>query len=113
MIPGSVFDIPPDTDFRPGTPLFNQVQAALIGGFAPPFKTFQFAAVAGLIWNDPTELVTAALNVIGFNLRYTPNVLEHTHGHIPFDNRRRSTPVRSTTARSTWGSSGGRAIPTR
>jgi pimeloyl-ACP methyl ester carboxylesterase len=87
VIPGSVFEIPPDTDFRPLTPLFNQVQAALIGGFAPPFKTFQYAAVAGLVWNSPSELVAAALNVIGFNLRYTPNVLDHTHGHIPFDNR--------------------------
>jgi pimeloyl-ACP methyl ester carboxylesterase len=88
VIPGSVFDIPPGTDFRPGTLLFAQVQAALVGGFAPPsYKTIQFAGVAGLIWNDPSELVAAALNVIGFNLRYTPNVLEHTHGHIPFDNR--------------------------
>lgn len=25
--------------------------------------------------------------MIGFNLRYTRNVLEHTRGHIPFDNR--------------------------
>ena len=82
-----MFAIPPDTDFRPGTPLFNQIRGTLVGGFAPPYKTFQFAAVAGLLWNDPTELVTAALNVIGFNLRYTRNVLEHTHGHIPFDNR--------------------------
>jgi pimeloyl-ACP methyl ester carboxylesterase len=91
VIPGSVFDIPPDTDFRPGTALFNQVQTALAGGFAPPYyKTFQFASVAGLIWNNPTELVTAGLNVIGFNLRYTRNVLAHTNGHIPFDNRETS-----------------------
>ena len=87
VIPGSVFDIPPDMDFRPGTPQFAAVQAALVGGFAPPFKTFQFAAVAGLSWNSPSELVLGGLNVIGFNLRYTRNVLEHTHGHIPFDNR--------------------------
>jgi pimeloyl-ACP methyl ester carboxylesterase len=88
VIPGSVFSIPPGTDYRPGTPLFNQVQAALAGGFAPPsFKTVQFASVAKLQWTTPQELVAAALSVIGFNLRYTQNVLDHTHGHIPFDNR--------------------------
>ena len=32
-------------------------------------------------------IVTSALNVLGFNLRYTPDLLEHTHGHVPFDNR--------------------------
>jgi len=87
VIPGSVFDIPADMDFRPGTPVFAAVQAALVGGFAPPFKSVQFAAVTGLHWNSPSELVVGGLNVIGFNLRYTRNVLEHTHGHIPFDNR--------------------------
>src|SRR5215213_8322470 len=46
VIPGSVFDIPVDTDFRPGTPLFNAIAAALAGGFAPPYKSIQFAAVA-------------------------------------------------------------------
>ena len=87
MIPGSVFSIPADVDYRPNTALFNAVRASLIAGFAPPFKTFQFAAAAGLPGNDPTEIVTSALNVLGFNLRYTPDLLEHTHGHVPFDNR--------------------------
>jgi pimeloyl-ACP methyl ester carboxylesterase len=87
VIPGSVFDIPEDLDYRPGTPLFNAVQASLIAGFAPPFKTFQFAAAAGLPGNNAGELVASALNVLGFNLRYTRNVLQHTHGHIPFDNQ--------------------------
>ena len=75
VIPGSVFSIPEDLDYRPGTPLFNAVQASLIAGFAPPFKTFQFAAAAGLPGNNAGELVTSALNVLGFNLRYTRNVL--------------------------------------
>ena len=87
VIPGSVFEIPEDLDYRPGTPLFTAVQAALIAGFAPPFKTFQFAAAAGLPGNNAGELVTSALNVLGFNLRYTRNVLQHTNGHIPFDNQ--------------------------
>jgi pimeloyl-ACP methyl ester carboxylesterase len=87
VIPGSVFSIPPGLDYRPGTPLFLQVQAALVAGFAPPYKTLQFAAVARLPWRTPQELVAAGLNVIGFNLRYTQNVLDLVHGHIPFDNR--------------------------
>ena len=62
------------------------MQGALVGGFAS-FRTFQFASVAGLKWNTPQELVTAALSVIGFNLRYTQSVLDHTNAHIPFDNR--------------------------
>ena len=92
VIPGSVFDIPPGTDFRPptattpGSPLFNAVQGALVAGFGSS-RTFQFASVAGLIANSPQELVAAALSVIGFNLRYTQSVLDHTNGHIPFDNR--------------------------
>ena len=87
VIPGTVFSIPGDLDFRPGTPLFSAVQGSLIAGFAPPFKTLQFAAAAGLPGNNASELVTSALNVLGFNVRYTPNVLQHTHGHIPFDNQ--------------------------
>jgi pimeloyl-ACP methyl ester carboxylesterase len=87
VIPGSVFSIPEDLDYRPGTPLFNAVQGSLIAGFAPPFKTFQFAAAAGLPGNNPGELVTSALTVLGFNLRYTRNLLQHTNGHIPFDNQ--------------------------
>ena len=87
VIPGTVFSIPPGLDYRPGTPLFLQVQAALVAGFAPPYKTLQLAAVAGLPWTTPQELVAAGLNVIGFNLRYTQNVLNLVHGHIPFDNR--------------------------
>jgi len=87
VIPGSVFSIPADLDYRPGTALFTAVQGSLVAGFAPPFKTLQFAAAAGLPGNNPTELVTSALSVLGFNLRYTRDVLQHTNGHIPFDNQ--------------------------
>lgn len=94
VIPGSVFEIPDDLDFRPpsasnpaGSPLFAAVRNSLLGGLAPPYKTVQFAAAAGLPGTGPVEQVTAALNVIGFNLRYTRNLLGHTNGHIPFDNR--------------------------
>jgi pimeloyl-ACP methyl ester carboxylesterase len=87
VIPGSTFEIPSDLDFRPGTPLFLRIQAALVAGFAPPFRTVQWAHVVRLPGNGPAEMIAAGLNVLGFNLRYTRDVLEHTHGHIPFDNR--------------------------
>ncbi len=87
VIPGSVFSIPDTADYRPGTPLFNNVRASLVAGFAPPFTTLRFASAAGLPGNSAAELVASALNVLGFNLRYTPNLLQHTHGHIPFDNQ--------------------------
>jgi pimeloyl-ACP methyl ester carboxylesterase len=95
VIPGSVFSIPADIDFRPPSPsnpsgsaLFVAVRNSLIAGFAPPFfTTVQFATAAGLPGNNPNEIVTSALNVLGFNLRYTTDLLRHTRGHIPFDNR--------------------------
>lgn len=86
-IPGDAFSISDDLDFRPGTPAFNDVVAALVGGFAPPFKTFQFAAAAGLPGPGAMDFLTSAINVLGFNLRYTRDLLQRTHGHIPFDNR--------------------------
>ena len=94
VIAGSVFSIPADLDFRPGTPLFTQVQGALVGGFGPSLKTLQLARVARLpgYSENPSivnaaEIIASALNVLGFNLRYTRDVLQHTQGHIPFDNR--------------------------
>jgi len=35
VIPGSVFDISPGMDDRPGTPQFNAVQAVLVGASRP------------------------------------------------------------------------------
>jgi pimeloyl-ACP methyl ester carboxylesterase len=93
VIPGSVFEIPENLDYRPasasnpsGSPLFAAVFNALLAGLVPPFPTVQFAMAAGLPGTGPAEWVNSALNVIGFNLRYTRNLLAHTNGHIPFDN---------------------------
>jgi pimeloyl-ACP methyl ester carboxylesterase len=94
VIPGSVFVIPEELDYRPpsasnpsGSPLFAAVFNALLAGLTPPFPTIQFAMAAGLPGTGPTEWVNSALNVIGFNLRYTRNLLAYTNGHVPFDNR--------------------------
>lgn len=87
VIPGTVFAVPDSADYRPGTALFNAVRDSLVAGFAPPFKTLQFASAAGLPGSGALELVSSALNVLGFNLRYTPDLLQRTHGHIPFDNQ--------------------------
>ena len=85
-IPGTAFNIPPGIDFSPTGPTFAAVQASLIGGFAPPFNTFQFGATARLPFNGPAELVAAGLNVAGFSVIFTNNILDLTNGHLPYDN---------------------------
>lgn len=77
-------------EFAPGTELFDLVLGALIGGLAPAegFRTIQFAIGAGLPPFDlPAEaplLLDAAVRVIGFNLRFSADLLERTHGRTPY-----------------------------
>ena len=86
VLPGDLLDVPtPTASFRPGDPLFNAVFGALQQGFVSG-KTFAFAQAANLPFNNPTELITGALNAIGFNIRFTNDLLQRTHGHSFFDN---------------------------
>jgi hypothetical protein len=82
----------PTVDFSPGSPTFNQVFGALVTGFAD-FRTQQFFATANLQVNPfdppnqiPTEIITSGLTGAGFSVRFTSDLLSHTHGHIPYDN---------------------------
>jgi len=86
VIPGTAFDIPPGIDFSPAGPTFAAVQAALVDGFAPPFATLQFAATAHLQAAGAAEIVAAGLNVTGFAVTFTNNLIDLTHGHMPYDN---------------------------
>jgi pimeloyl-ACP methyl ester carboxylesterase len=87
VVPGDAFDVPADLPFAPGSPLFTATQTALIQGlFAPGQPTLQFARVAGLPFTSIPELVTSAMSVVGFSIRFTNDVLDRTHGHVPFDN---------------------------
>ena len=91
VLQGDAFHTP-TVDFSPGGPAFNQVFAALVVGFAD-FRTQQFFATANLQVNPfdppnqiPTEIITSGLTGAGFSARFTNDLLNHTHGHIPYDN---------------------------
>jgi pimeloyl-ACP methyl ester carboxylesterase len=87
VLPGDVLTVPPDVPFRPGDPLFLDVLNALQRGFATPgTPTLAFATAAKLPFISPQELIAAALNAIGFNLRFTNDLLERTRGGSFYDN---------------------------
>lgn len=86
VLPGNLLDVP-TASFRPGDPLFNAVFAALQQGFATPgTPTLAFAIAAKLPFTSAQELIAGALNAIGFNIRFTNDLLGRTHGHSFFDN---------------------------
>lgn len=86
VLPGDLLNVPA-ASFRPGDPLFNAVYGALLQGFAAPgTPTLAFAVAAKLPFTSPQELIAGALNAIGFNIRFTNDLLGRTHGHSFFDN---------------------------
>jgi len=86
VLPGDLLDVPNAT-FRQGDPLFMAVLGALQQGFATPgTPTLAFASAARLPFTSPTELILGALNAIGFNIRFTNDLLQRAHGHSFFDN---------------------------
>lgn len=87
VLPGGPFSVPPDTPFSPGSPVFTRALNALMAGlFVPGQPTLQFANVAHLPYRNVPELIASAMSVVGFSIRFTNDVLEHSHGHIPYDN---------------------------
>jgi pimeloyl-ACP methyl ester carboxylesterase len=87
VVPGDAFNIPPGLLYAPGSPLFSRVYNALVAGlFSPSQPTLQFGLTARLPFRNPNELIASALTVIGFNLRFTNDILDRTHGGLPFEN---------------------------
>ena len=87
VLPGDVLTVPPDVLFRPGDPLFIAVLNALQQGFVTPgAPTLAFATAAKLPFISAQEIVAGALNAIGFNLRYTNDLLERTGGRSFYGN---------------------------
>jgi pimeloyl-ACP methyl ester carboxylesterase len=87
VLPGNVLTVPANIVFGPGLPEFDAALAALLGGFAAPgAPTVQFAIAAGLPFANGLELVQAALTVLGFQLRFTNDLLGLVNGHPFFDN---------------------------
>jgi pimeloyl-ACP methyl ester carboxylesterase len=89
LLPGTPFAVPAGTSFLspadPGGPslLFLQVYSALL---ADPARLLQWASAAQLPFVNGTELVSSALYVIGFGLRYTNDLIERVNGKLPYDN---------------------------
>ena len=95
IIPGTPFDLPEGTGFSPGDPVYNHVLNALLAGLvAPGQPTLQWARTAkleGLTPAElalvaPTEIVSAGMSVLGFGVIQVNDLLDVTHGHMPYDN---------------------------
>ncbi|HEU4939893.1 MAG TPA: DUF6351 family protein [Vicinamibacterales bacterium] len=87
VIPFGPFDLSPDPVFLPGHPLYEAVLKALVDGFSSPGKpTPQFARAANLQAITPSEIITAGLITVGFTVKQAHDLLEVTHGHMPYDN---------------------------
>jgi pimeloyl-ACP methyl ester carboxylesterase len=87
VVPGTPFDVPPGIDFSPGGPTYNSVRAALLQGLvAPGQPTLQFASTAKLPGIGAAEIVAAGMNVVGFTVEQSPNLVDVTHGHMAYDN---------------------------
>jgi pimeloyl-ACP methyl ester carboxylesterase len=87
VLPGDVITVPVNALFRPTDPLFVGVLTALQRGlFTPGTPTLAFATAAKLPFTSAQELIAGALTAIGFNLRFTNDLLERTHGHPFYDN---------------------------
>jgi pimeloyl-ACP methyl ester carboxylesterase len=88
FLPGilpSIFD--PPVGFSPGDPLYTEVLQALQSGLVSPGQpTLQFARTARLEAATNAEIVTAGISVVGFGLRQFYDLLDVTHGHMPYDN---------------------------
>jgi len=104
LLEGTPFEIPAGTSYlspyEPGgpSPLFLQVYGALTADLRtePLPLVFRWAAAAGLPGNDAIEIINSALYVVGFNLRYTNDLIERANGKVPYDNTRTSYEVKAT-----------------
>ena len=88
VLPGNVLEVPtPPAPFQPGDPLFMAVLNALQQGlFTPGTPTLAFASAAKLPFISVQELIAGAMNAIGFNLRFTGDLLARTGGKSFYDN---------------------------
>src|SRR5260370_18568203 len=85
VLPGDLLHMP-NLDFSPGSPTYNAVLNALVGGlFAPGQPTLQFANVAGLPGSNVNEIIFSGLTPVG---SYTAinELLQRTTRHDFYDN---------------------------
>jgi pimeloyl-ACP methyl ester carboxylesterase len=84
VLPGHAFDVPMDVAINP-MPWLGKVQFALIEGLSSG-KTQQLFEYARIPGGDLFEKLTATVHGVGYNLVFTNDLLDRTHGHIPLDN---------------------------
>ncbi|RPJ75214.1 MAG: hypothetical protein EHM24_04705 [Acidobacteria bacterium] len=92
LLPGTPFDVPAGTEYIPrpapavpGSPLYEEVFEALITN---PQKVMQWTQAAGLPFQpgNVPQMFESALYFLGFQLRYTNDLIERVNGKIPYDN---------------------------
>jgi pimeloyl-ACP methyl ester carboxylesterase len=83
VVPGDVLNVPAGLNLA--TDVLGPAQAAVI---ANPSGLGAIARMAQtpLAGNNGTELVTSLLYALTYNVIGTPDFLDRTHGHSPFDN---------------------------
>ena len=87
VIHGTPFDVPPYIHFAPGDPTYESVRNALLQGLVSPGQpTLQFARAANLQAANDSEIVAAGLQTVGFTLIQANDLIDVTHGHMPYDN---------------------------
>ena len=70
-------------------PAYVGVLTNFTDGFAAPnYITQQYAETVPLPvnWADPQEVTTAAMTLVGFDIRYGSDLLARTHNRVPFTN---------------------------
>jgi pimeloyl-ACP methyl ester carboxylesterase len=89
VIPGTPFDVPPGTDFTPPSastppsPLFLAVYTQLQ---QHPLEAAEWMSAAQLPGATMAEIGNSALYALGFDIRYTNDLVERANGKIPYDN---------------------------
>ena len=100
VLPGTPFEVPQGTEFTPpstdppkaGSPLFYSVAGAMTSDADAAMKAGAWIQAAGLPYNPaaapdaPDGPLASALYFIGFQLRYTNDLIERVNGKVPYDN---------------------------
>ena len=87
VVPGEGFHVPVGVDFTPGGPTYIAVLTALQQGLSSPGQpTLQFARTAHLPGATVTEIINAAMTVIGFTVVQGNDLMALVHEHMPYDN---------------------------
>lgn len=85
VLPGSLLEMPEDAIVAPGTPVFNAIYGAIA---ANPYPALDMARMdqIQLKYNSITELVTAFIHVLGYQVNGANALTDRVNGKSFFDN---------------------------